>query len=107
MHGTQRRRLPQLFVTLVLGLCLSLAWPARSQDDAKSDAPAKLKEAQRLLWTGKYAEAVEQFEKLREVQPISAALGLARCQTATGKLDKSEETLRGAIKGADTAALLE
>src|SRR2546423_1807497 len=65
--------------------------PAQPQGDAKADL-AGLPLAQRLYWTGKYAEAAEQFDKVRESQPVAAALGLAHCHIATDKLAKAEET---------------
>ena len=42
------------------GLAVLLTAPARAGDDAKADL-AGLPLAQRLYWTGKYAEAAEQF----------------------------------------------
>jgi len=94
--------------TLALALHLSAA--ATGQSDAKDDASTQLREARRLFWTGRYAEATEQFEKLRGSQPVAAAIGLANCQSATGKRDKAEETLRAALeakpaKASEAAAL--
>src|SRR5262245_32820111 len=85
-----RRVRASIGVWACAGLLVALAWPQR---DAKAD-DAGLSLAQRLYRTGKYAEAGEQFEKLREGAPVPAALGLARCQVATGKSQKAEETLR-------------
>ncbi len=101
----RRMDLRHFFAAVAMGLFV--AGPASSRDDAKNGAPDRLKEARRLFFTGNYAESVEQFEKARETEPIAAALGLARCQAATGKTEKAEETLRGAIKAKPDAPPLQ
>jgi tetratricopeptide (TPR) repeat protein len=83
-----------------LGVALGLAAPivAQPSDDVQA--------ARQLLWTGKYAEASEQFAKLTEKEPVAAVLGLARCQAAMGEVDKAEKTLRVALEKHSQAAAL-
>ncbi len=84
---------------LALGLFVaSVACLVGAQDDAKSGTADKLREAQRLLLTGNYAETIEQFDKARASEPIQAAIGLSRSLAATGKGTKAEEALRDALK---------
>lgn len=68
----------------------------------------RVDEARRLFLTGRYEQAVESYEALASDDPVSAALGLARCLWAMGKLDEVEEVLSIAAKGqpndADVAA---
>ena len=49
-------------------------------------------DARRLLLTGKYAEAAEIYRPLAAKEP-AAAIGLARCLAAEGKLDEAQRTL--------------
>ncbi len=95
----RRMNLRPVLGALVLGLVVALvACLVPAQDEAKSGTKDKLQEARRLFLTGNYAEAIEQFEKAREGEPIAAAIGLSRCLAATGKLEKAEEALRGALE---------
>ena len=70
------------------GLCLVMmaALAVAAGDDA-------LAQARKLLLRGKYAEAAELYSPLAEKDP-AAAVGLARCLAAEGKLDE-------AVKDAD------
>lgn len=77
------RALP-LFVSLFASAAL---WSA---DD--SDSPT----ARRLLLTGRYEEAIQAYEALRDKAPVVAAFGLAACYRATGRLQKAEDCLRAA-----------
>ena len=70
-------------------LCSSALWPAAVE------AEDGLGEARRLLMSGKYAEAAELYAPEAEKNP-AAALGLARCLEATGKLEDAVRTLQAA-----------
>jgi tetratricopeptide (TPR) repeat protein len=84
--------------SLTLGvLLLVLPTPVRAED-AEPDEAHPLAEARQLMLTGKYAEAIEQFEKLVKKQPLAAALGIARCYEETGKLDEAAAALERAAK---------
>jgi len=65
-------------------------------------------EANKLRLTGKYEEAAEIYAALAEkdADPVAAALGLARCHRAVGKLDEAKKTLEEAAKKHDAAAAL-
>lgn len=54
-------------------------------------------DAHQLLLTGRYEEAREIFAQLKDEQPVAAALGVARCQSAVGKYEAAVETLEQAI----------
>lgn len=62
-------------------------------------APADdLAAARTLLLTGKYAEAEEAYHKLVAEEPAATALGLARCQTSTGKREQAASALKSALE---------
>jgi cellulose synthase operon protein C len=86
--------------TGILLLCWTLAFPL-----AGKAAEDSLSNARKLLLGGKYAEAAELFEPLAEKSP-AAAVGLARCLTAQGKLDEAAKRLSAAAASADVQAEL-
>ena len=59
-------------------------------------APAST--ARQLLLTGRYEEAATAYGKSSQSGAVANAIGLARCQVATGKLDRAEQTLREAAE---------
>ena len=59
--------------------------------------------AQTLLLIGRYDEAAERFDAVVEKDP-AAAIGLARCQTATGKREEAQRTLEVAAARFDQSA---
>ncbi len=68
-------------------------------------AEASLDKARQLYLTGKYAEAKELYELLPETDSVPAALGAARCEMATGKLDDAAKRLEKIAKeNPDSAA---
>lgn len=60
--------------------------------------------ARTLFLRGKYAEAAEGYAEAAEKDPLAAALGIARCQSARGKLDDAKKTLSNAAAQAKPAA---
>jgi len=87
-----RRRLAVLFVLSVF-LCL------RGEIFSSPVRAAEIDDARALYLTGKYAEAEEAYAALAEGD-ASAALGVARCQSAVGELDQANATLTTAIENA-------
>lgn len=77
---------------LCLGLTAVLHTPARLVAD-------DLAEARHLYLTGKYAEAIEAYQKLAEVKPVAAALGLVRCSASQGQYEEAASILSEAIAG--------
>jgi tetratricopeptide (TPR) repeat protein len=77
----------------LMAMLFALSSPPLLGDDA-----APLATAQRLLLTGKHAEAAEHFQKLLGQEPMAAAIGLARCHWGQGELDLALSTLRTAIQ---------
>lgn len=67
-------------------------------------AETPLGQARRMYQAGKYGEAEDAYRALRAEHAVAAALGLARCQEATGSRDKAVETLGDAVKHHATAA---
>jgi cellulose synthase operon protein C len=61
----------------------------------------QLGEARRWLLRGRYEEAAEAFSKRAADQPVAAALGLARCRIATGRIDEADAVLAEAISRHD------
>jgi Tfp pilus assembly protein PilF len=59
--------------------------------------------AQTLFLIGRYDEAAERFTAELEKEP-AAAIGLARCQTATGKREEAKQTLEAAAARFDQSA---
>ena len=92
---------------LLLLVCVFWFVPvARANEKPLDDKPDEaLVAARHLLLTGKYAEATEAYDKLVEMHPVVAALGLARCQAAVGEYDKALETLAGAAEKHPDATL--
>jgi tetratricopeptide (TPR) repeat protein len=74
----------------ILALCIAAAVLSAA---ARGDEPLS---AEALLLVGRYDEAAEQFAANLEREP-SAAIGLARCQTAVGKRDEARATLEAAL----------
>lgn len=66
--------------------------------DVGASEENRLDETRRLFLTGRYEEAVESYGELAGDDPVAAALGLARCHWAMGKLDEAEEVLNVAAK---------
>jgi tetratricopeptide (TPR) repeat protein len=72
-----------------------------------AESPAPTLAAARHLWlTGKYAEATEAYQALLEAEPVSAAIGLARCQASCGNRDAADATLGQAADAHPNAAAL-
>ena len=90
--GSARRGWAAWLTCVIVGICLLAACPL-VVCAAESD---RLRQAQRLLRQGRYEEALEAFEPLRDVHPVAVALGEARCLRAQGKYDQAEERLRSA-----------
>lgn len=55
-----------------------------------------LRNARRLCLTGRYEEAIEAYEALRDTDHAMAASGLADCYRATGRQQEAEDCLRAA-----------
>jgi tetratricopeptide (TPR) repeat protein len=81
----------RIFGAFVVGM-LSLA-------PAVADTPA-LREAQRRLLRGNYAEARQQFAALanKGKQQVPAAIGLSRSWRSEGEYDKAQQALQAALK---------
>ncbi len=89
------------FVALLLALPVG-----RAEEPAAKPTVEPREQAEQLLEQGKVAEAQEAFEALPADQAVAAALGVARCQEATGAREKAVETLSAAVKThADAADL--
>lgn len=75
---------------------------------AAADPPANGTSAQAraLFQQGKYAEADEAFRALPAGNEAANALGIARCQEATGEREKSVETLKQAAEKSPQDAAL-
>jgi len=91
------RALPLLFWLFVP----AVVWAGEDSDP---------RDARRLFLTGRYEEAIEVYEARSGKAPLVAALGLADCYRATGRLQEAEDGLRAARqrqpKHADLAAQL-
>ena len=87
-------------LALLFWLCASAA--------AWSGDESGLTNARRLFLTGRYEEAIEIYEALKDKEPVAAALGLADCYRETGRLKQAEDGLLAACqrdpKNADLAA---
>jgi len=79
-------------VIWLLSIAFSVSTGVRASEENRFD------EARRLFLTGRYEEAVESYGELASDDSVSAALGLARCHWAMGKLDEAEEVLSVAVK---------
>ncbi len=65
-----------------------------------------LADARRLQMKGRYEEAAEAYTRLAPEQPVAAALGLARCRQAAGRIDDAEKILaEAAARRTDDASL--
>ena len=96
------RRKIGIWAGVLLTLLIHLPRAASAQRDAESP----LASAERMLLEGKHAEAEEAFAALAKEQPVPSALGVARCQEATGHRDAAAATLATAAKtNADDAQL--
>jgi cellulose synthase operon protein C len=73
---------------------------------ADPGAPSPLAAARRLLNEGKYAESEEAFRGFQATEPVAAALGIARCQQATGHREKAVQVLTATFKEHASAAVL-
>lgn len=73
---------------------------------AHAAEPTPLEVANRLLLTGKYAEAAEKFSALPEQHAVAAALGKARCAWQAGSRSEAIAILTGAIEKFPKAAPL-
>ena len=70
---------------------------------SRAIAEGSIESARELYLTGRYEEAIEQYESLEDVSPSAVALGIARCQAAFGKDDDAIKRLREALeKGEDS-----
>jgi hypothetical protein len=82
-------------VFLIAMHCLAIVCGlASSAGGAESE---QLREARRWLLRGRYEEAAEAFTKQAADQPVAAALGLARCRIATGRIDEADAVLAEAV----------
>lgn len=89
-EGYAPRRLPPTRMWGALGLaCLSLGL-------AQAEAPPD--SADQLLLRGRYAEAAEVYQGLTESDPVSAAVGRARCDLARGRSADARATLEAAAQ---------
>ncbi|HET6883106.1 MAG TPA: tetratricopeptide repeat protein [Pirellulales bacterium] len=79
--------------TANLLLCLCLAISPQLALSADDPPAPTLVAAQHLLLTGKYAEATEAYQALVKTEPVSAAVGLARCQQSQGQREAAEANL--------------
>jgi len=91
-------------------MCNRCGWPAAIwlllAVAAVAAPPDELKSARKLLLGGKYAEALETYNKFAEKDPVKAALGAARCHRAVGELDKAKAALTAALKAQPKASEL-
>ncbi len=78
---------------------LSLVPLALAKDDP-------LKEARQRWLQGNYQEALEQYDKLADKDPIGAAIGISRCLESQGAYDKALEKITGLLKDHATNAVL-
>ncbi len=79
--------------------CLLLTLSASTFADDKTPSPRS------LYLAGHYAEAAEQYKQTAD-QDAKSAIGLARCQMATGEYDESTKTLTEAILRESKSATL-
>jgi len=84
---------------------LAVAVLAMVASVAQVDA-ATLESARQLYLTGRYEEAIEQYQSLADESGAAVALGLARCQASLGKDVAAEDTLEAALEKFDSAAAL-
>ncbi len=97
---------PRPRIGIWAGVVLALVVQLPRVTSAAEDAESPLAVSERMLLEGKHAEAEEAFAGLAEEQPVPSALGVARCQEATGRRDAAAATLAAAVKThADDARL--
>ncbi|MGC3968052.1 MAG: tetratricopeptide repeat protein [Pirellulales bacterium] len=75
---------------------LTFSGVAVAADDV-AEKKSPLVEARKLYLGGSYAEAQEQYEAARDKLPQDAALGLARCFAAEGKLDEAAAAIEAGL----------
>ena len=93
----------------VCRFALAVAWgllPLGIVRGAEAEPGAKAAAAQKLLWQGKYEEAIEAYQALAAGDADTAAIGLARAQAATGHADEAEQGLGKALAAAPKSARL-
>ncbi len=90
---------------LWVGLLASIAWAVCCLG-ADEGGPTPLAKARGLYQQGIYAEAQEAFEALAANEAVAAAVGVARCQEATGQREKAVATLTAAAEKQPRAAAL-
>lgn len=75
------------------------AWAAPSAAPSSADTTRVRHDAaaRRLLMTGRYDEARAAYQRLASADPVTAAIGIARCRRAVGDLDEAARTLAAAI----------
>lgn len=106
------RACPVCLLLVVLALITGALPPALSwADDKTADADkadkkvtGDLPAANRLLLSGKYAEAIDAFTKLVEKEPVAAAVGLARSRASTGDLVEATRGLTACVEKHPDAA---
>ena len=74
---------------------------------AAGGAPPAPAQALALLRHGRYAEARQAYERLSSGDPVTAAIGIARCDDAVGALDEAVRALRAGARGKPDAAPLQ
>ncbi len=82
-----------VFIALAALALIICALPPALLRAADKDGSDDLASANKLLLSGKYAEATEAFTKLADMQPVPAAVGLARSRASIGKLDEAARGL--------------
>ena len=65
-----------------------------------------LESTRQLYLTGRYEEAIEQYQTLKSENASHVALGIARCEAAMGKDDEAVKQLETAIETVDNPSLL-
>jgi hypothetical protein len=91
----------QIFVTSILIASLALSAPAVAQvSDAERAAARELfKEGDELQRAGKFADALEKFQRAeRAYDAPTNVLRIAECQAALGRLVESAETYRSVLR---------
>ncbi|MEX0679020.1 MAG: tetratricopeptide repeat protein [Pirellulales bacterium] len=80
------------------GMLLALTGATFLGMAAEPETPAPVAAARQLMEEGKHAEAEEAFRALDAEFGVASALGVARCQEATGRREKATRTLTEAAK---------
>jgi Tfp pilus assembly protein PilF len=87
-----------IFLLAVLLAVSGLSAPAVAAE------PPDAAQALALLRHGRYPEARQSYERLAAQDPVTAAIGIARCHQAVGALDEAIRSLAAAAKGRPHAA---